>query len=426
MLNPRLLREEFESVNERLATRGKPENFDSWPSLDEKRREVLQEVESIRAEKNRLGPEIAKAKKEGADAAELMAQLKSMGEREKELAAEQERVEAELSSIELLVPNVPHESVPIGDDESANRLEKRWGEPREFDFEPKPHWEIGEALGILDFERASKISGARFAIYRGNGARLERALINYMLDHHRDRGYTEIIPPFLVREEAMVGSGQLPKFEPDAFKTADFNPRLFLIPTSEVPMCNMHAGEIIPAEELPLYYTAYSPCFRAEAGSHGRDVRGLIRQHQFNKVELVKVCSAETSYDELEKLTRDAEDILESLNLPYQRVTLSSGDMGIAAAKTFDLEVWLPGMNAYREISSCSNTEEYQARRSKTRYKEGAKGKPQFVHLLNGSGLAVGRTLVAVLENYQQADGSVIIPEILRPYMGGMEVLEGQ
>ena len=421
MIDPKLLRESFNDVQAKLETRGVPDNFSSWPELDTARRASIQELESLRAEKNRLGPEIAKAKKSGEDASELISKLKSSSEREKELEEAVRSSEEQLRTIELLTPNIPDESVPVGADESANRLEKKWGEIASFSYTPKPHWDIGEDLGILDFERGAKLSGARFTVYRGDGARLERACINFMLDCHRQSGYEEIIPPFLVREEAMVGSGQLPKFEMDAFKTNDVEPRLFLIPTSEVTMCNLHADEILEAEQLPLYYTAYSPCFRAEAGSHGRDVRGLIRQHQFNKVELVKLTTAESSFEELEKLTRNAEEILEKLGLPYQRVTLSSGDMGIAAAKTYDLEVWLPGMNAYREISSCSNTVDYQARRNKTRYRPEPKGKTELVHMLNGSGLAVGRTVVAILENYQQEDGSVIIPEVLRPYMGGQE-----
>lgn len=423
MIDPKLLRESFAEIKEQLATRGVPENFDKWTALDESRRSTLQELEGRRAEKNRIGPEIAKAKKSGGNADALIAELKSSGEREKELEETLREVEQQLRDIELLIPNVPDASVPIGADESANRLEKKWGEIPTFNFTPKPHWEIGEALGILDFERGAKLSGARFTVYFGDGARLERACLNFMLDCHRENGYLEVLPPFLVREEAMIGSGQLPKFEFDAFKTNDVDPRLFLIPTSEVCMCNLHAGEILEAEQLPLYYTAYSPCFRAEAGSHGRDVRGLIRQHQFNKVELVKLTSAETSFEELEKLTLDAESILEKLRLPYQRMTLSSGDMGIAAAKTYDLEVWLPGMDAYREISSCSNTMDYQARRNKTRYRPKPKGKTELVHLLNGSALAVGRTVVAILENYQQEDGTVRIPEVLQPYMGGQELL---
>lgn len=419
MIDNKILRDDFGGVKEKLATRGLPQNFDQWPALDEKRRAMLQEVEEIRAKKNRLGPEIAKAKKEGTDASELISELQGVGDHEKKLNSDISETEAALRDIELVTPNLPDESVPIGADESANRLEKQWGEKREFSFEPQAHWDIGEGLGILDFERAAKLSGSRFSIYIGDGARLERALINFMLDSHRESGYTEIMPPYLVREETMIGSGQLPKFEHDLFKTQGFEPKLYLIPTSEVALCNLHSGEILDAQALPLCYASYTPCFRAEAGSHGRDVRGLIRQHQFNKVELVKLTTSETSFDELEKLTRNAEGILEALQLPYQRITLSSGDMGIAAAKTFDLEVWLPGLAEYREISSCSNTADYQGRRTKTRYRTAPKEKPRFVHMLNGSGLAVGRTLVAILENYQREDGSVEIPEVLLPYMGG-------
>ncbi len=423
MIDPKRLRQEFPQLSELLATRGAPEGFERWPELDEQRRSLLGEFESIRATKNRLGPEIAKAKKSGEDADQQIAELKELGDREKSLEDQIREIELQLDWIELRIPNIPDESVPIGTDESANRLEKEWGERPTFSFQPKPHWEVGEQLGIIDFERAAKLSGSRFAVYRGQGARLERALANYMLDRHTKKGYIEIMPPLLVRDEAMLGAGQLPKFEEDAFKTADIDPRFFLIPTSEVALCNLHASEIIDAEQLPIYYTAYTPCFRAEAGSHGRDVRGLIRQHQFNKVELVKVTLPEDSFAEHEKLTEDAESILEELGLAYRRMTLSSGDMGIAAAKTYDLEVWLPGMDAYREISSCSNTVDYQARRSKTRFRRGPKDKPELVHLLNGSGLAVGRTVVAILENFQQEDGTVIIPEALRPFMDGKEKL---
>ena len=421
MIDPKLLREDFAGIKEALATRGLPENIDSWEELDKRRRALLQESESIRAEKNKLGPEIAKAKKAGESAGELQASLRQKGEREKSLGAELSEVEAELREIELLIPNIPEASVPIGTDEADNREEKLWGEKPSFDFEPKAHWDVAEALGIIDFERAAKLSGARFAIYRGAGARLERALINFMLSKHRKSGYEEIIPPLLVREESMLASGQLPKFRDDAFKTGEFDPQLFLIPTSEVALVNLHRDEILENNDLPLYYTAYTPCFRAEAGSHGRDVRGLIRQHQFNKVELVKITTPETSYDELEKLTRNAEEILEDLGLAYRRMTLSSGDMGMGAAKTYDLEVWLPGLDTYREISSCSNTTDFQSRRAKIRYRAEGSKKPSFVHMLNGSGLAVGRTVVAILENYQQADGSVVIPEVLRPFMDGQD-----
>lgn len=420
MIDPRLLRQEFAKTTELLATRGLPSNIADWPKLDARRRELIGEVEAIRGKKNSLGPQIAKAKKDGQDVSALFAELKSSGEREEQINGELAKIETDLLAIEQVIPNMPDSSVPIGTSSDDNREEKKWGTPRKFDFEPKAHWDIGENLGILNFEQARKLSGARFAVYRGDGARLERALINFMLEHHKKRGYIEIIPPLLVREETMVGSGQLPKFRAEAFKTAEFDPQLFLVPTSEVALCNLHADEILEEGQLPIYYTSYTPCFRAEAGSHGRDVRGLIRLHQFNKVELVKVCSAETSFDELEKLTADAESILETLNLPYRRITLCTGDMGIAAAKTYDLEVWLPGQGGYREISSCSNTTDFQARRSKTRYRQ-AGGKPQLAHMLNGSGLAVGRTFLAILENYQQADGSVIIPEPLRPFMGGQE-----
>lgn len=425
MIDPRLLRQEFAKTTELLATRGLPSNIGDWPKLDSRRRELIGEVEAIRGNKNKLGPEIAKAKKEGKDVSNLFAELKASGEREEQINAELAQLETNLLAIEQVIPNVPDSSVPVGTSSDDNRIEKTWGSPRKFDFEPKPHWDIGEALGILNFEQARKLSGARFAVYRGDGARLERALINFMLEHHKQRGYTEIIPPLLVREETMVGSGQLPKFRAEAFKTAEFDPQLFLVPTSEVALCNLHADEILEEGELPIYYTSYTPCFRAEAGSHGRDVRGLIRLHQFNKVELVKVCSAETSFEELEKLTADAESILEALNLPYRRMALCTGDMGIAAAKTYDLEVWLPGQGDYREISSCSNTTDFQSRRSKTRYRA-AGGKAQLAHMLNGSGLAVGRTFLAILENYQQADGSVIIPEPLRPFMNGQDKITGR
>ena len=420
MIDPRLLRQEFSRINEVLATRGLPENIGDWPKLDSRRRELIGEVEALRGTKNRLGPEIAKSKKEGKDVSALFTELKASGKREEQINSELNKIEIDLLAIEQVIPNVPDSSVPVGTTSDDNREEKKWGQIRKFDFEPKPHWDLGENLGILNFEQARKLSGARFAVYCGDGARLERALINFMLEHHHQRGYVEIIPPLLVREETMVGSGQLPKFRAEAFKTAEFDPQLFLVPTSEVALCNLHADEILDEAQLPLYYTSYTPCFRAEAGSHGRDVRGLIRLHQFNKVELVKICSAETSFDELEKLTSDAESILEALNLPYRRITLCTGDMGIAAAKTYDLEVWLPGQGGYREISSCSNTTDFQARRSKTRYRT-AGGKAQLAHMLNGSGLAVGRTFLAILENYQEPDGSIVIPEVLRPYLNGQD-----
>lgn len=418
MIDSKLLRQDFATTKERLKTRGLPENIDSWLILDEKRRKLIQEVEEIRARKNRLGPEIAKAKQTGQDVSTLTNELKLTGEREKQINQELVSLEEEQLGIELLIPNICDESVPVGTSEEQNKVEKEWGKKPTFDFEPKAHWDIGEALGIIDFERAGKLSGARFAVLRADGAKLERALINFMLEKHQANGYTEIMPPLLVRRETMIGSGQFPKFEDQAFKTADFDPQLVLIPTSEVALCNLHQDEILEADQLPLYYTSFTPCFRAEAGSHGRDVRGLIRQHQFNKVELVKMTSAETSFEEHEKLTRDAEGILEALGLAYRRVTLCTGDTGIASAKTYDLEVWLPGQGMYREISSCSNTTDFQSRRTKTRYRPEPNAKPQLVHMLNGSGLAVGRTLIAILENYQQKDGSVVIPEALRPFFG--------
>ena len=423
MIDTKLLRDEFASVAEQLATRGLPENFDQWPSLDARRKKVQQQVEEIRSKKNRLGPEIAKAKKSGENADILLADLKQSSVDEASLSSELEVLQKNMLEIEHRLPNIPHESVPVGKNESSNRLEKEWGEKRELSFTPKAHWDIGEELGILDFERAAKLSGARFALYKGDGARLERALYNFMLEEHTKSGYKEIIPPHIVRSDAMFGSGQLPKFASDAFQTTGDEDSFYLMPTSEVALCNLHAGEIVSADQLPLCYTAFTPCFRKEAGSYGKDVRGLIRLHQFNKVELVKICDEETSFAELEKLTRNAEGILEKLQLPYRRMTLCTGDMGIAAAKTYDLEVWLPSASEYREISSCSNTCDYQSRRNKTRYRTKQGEKPRYVHMLNGSGLAVGRTFLAVLENYQQADGSLEVPEVLQSFLGGQTTI---
>lgn len=424
MIDPKLLRENFEAIAQALETRNAPTNFHQWPALDGKRRALLLEIEQIRAKKNQLGPEIAAAKKQNVDVSNLLTELRESGERDKLLSTELESTEAALADIELRLPNIPHPDVPIGRSEEQNRVEKTWGQIPSFSFTPKPHWEIGEALGILDFERAAKLSGARFSLYMGLGAQLERALINFMLEHHSVRGYVEVIPPLLVRESTMQGSGQLPKFEDDLFKTAGFDPKMYLIPTSEVALVSIHGDEIFEKSQLPICYTSYTPCFRAEAGSHGRDVRGLIRLHQFNKVELVKITDAETSFEELDKLVLDAEAILEALGLPYRRVTLCSGDMGLCAAKTYDLEVWLPGLDAYREISSCSNTTDFQSRRLKIRYRDKHGDKPQLVHMLNGSGLAIGRTLLAILENYQQPDGTVRIPEALRPFMNNKEVIQ--
>lgn len=423
MIDLELLREDFAGTKNKLVTRTIPEDLDSFPNLDSRRKEIIVELESIRANKNSLGPEIAKAKKEGRDVSALLSSLKNSGDREKELAAALSEIEAQFEDLQLRIPNLPDQSVPQGKSSEENVVVKEWGTKPTFSFSAKAHWEIGEALGILDFESAALLSGARFSLYRGDGARLERALIAFMLDQHRQNGYEEIIPPFLVTADTMTGSGQLPKFEADLFKTNSTERTLYLIPTAEVPLCNMHREKILEEDLLPIYYTSYTPCFRGEAGSYGRDVRGLIRLHQFQKVELVKITNQETSWDEHEKMTRNAEGILEALGLAYRRVLLCTGDMGFCAAKTYDLEVWLPGQNGgeYREISSCSNTCDFQGRRTKTRYRPKAGGKPKFVHMLNGSGLAVGRTFLAILENYQQADGSVVIPEVLRPYLGGQE-----
>lgn len=419
MLEAKLLRENFENIQQLLEGRGAPESFSSWPSLDKERRSLIAEAENLRAKKNSLNPKVAAAKKAGEDATALFAELKEIGGVEKEISSKLEVVETQIAALELVIPNLPHSDVPEGLTEDDNVEVKRVGEVKELGFEAKSHADIGEELKIIDFERAAKVSGARFAYLLGDGARLERALAQFMLDKARANGYSEVIPPYLVRRDALVGSGQLPKFEEEVFKTAG-EQELFLIPTSEVSLCNIRAGEIVDAAELPIRMCALSPCFRAEAGSYGKDVRGLIRMHQFHKVELVIISNKESSYQEHEKMVSDAEGILEELELPYRRITLCRGDMGFSAAKTYDLEVWLPSQKQYREISSCSNTEGFQARRNKTRYRAG-KEKPEPVHMLNGSGLAVGRTLVAVLENYQQADGSVVIPEVLRSYMGGQE-----
>jgi len=425
MLDIKIIRERPEWVKERLRTRGEDYPIDEVLSLDKKRRELIQEVESLRHERREKSERIGKLKKEGKeDEAKVLSQeVKEIGEKIKALEAELKEVEENLRLKLSLIPNIPHESVPVGKDETENVVVKRWGDLPEFDFEPKPHWDIGEALGILDFERAGKITGSRFVVYWNEGALLERALINFMLDLHvKKHGYKEVLPPFIVNEKALFGTAQLPKFREDLFKLEDWE--YYLVPTAEVPVTNLHQDEILPEEVLPLCYTAYTPCFRSEAGSYGKDVRGIIRQHQFNKVELVKFTTPETSYDELESLLLDAEEVLQLLGLPYRVVVLCTGDLGFAAAKTYDIEVWAPGQNRFVEISSCSNFEDYQARRANIRYKPKDGGKPRFVHTLNGSGLAVGRTVMAILENYQQKDGSVVIPEVLRPYMGGLEIIK--
>ncbi len=417
MLDIKRIREDFEGVKARVEFRGKGDfGIGNVKKYDEQRRELLAEVEAMKNRQNTVSREIPKMKKAGEDTTEIMAEMKELSAKIKEMDGRLSEIEGNLRTALLNVPNTPYKDVQFGEDDTDNVELRRYEEPTSFDFEPKAHWDIGEDLGILDFERAAKISGARFTVYKGLGARLERAVINFMLDLHTEQqGYTEILPPFMVNRAAMTGTGQLPKFEEDMFYVPQKD--FFLIPTAEVPVTNLRANEIMDEAELPLYYTAYTPCFRAEAGSAGRDTRGLIRQHQFNKVEMVKFVAPETSYDELEKLTADAEEILKLLKIPYRVVRLSSGDLGFSSAMTYDIEVWMPSYGRYVEISSCSNFEDFQARRAGIRFRR-EKGKPEFVHTLNGSGLAVGRTVAAILENYQQADGSVVIPEVLKPYMG--------
>jgi len=419
MLDIRLIRERTEEVKARLGARGLNIDWDLLLKLDQERRDLLNAVEELRAQRRTASDQIAKLKRDKKPAEPLVEEMKSVGDRIAALEDELRSCEADLNNIALSIPNLPHESVPIGVDASANVEVRRWGKPPAFSFPAKPHWELGEALGILDFERAARMTGARFAVYAGAGARLERALLNFMLDlHTTEHGYKEVLPPYIVNRSSMTGTGQLPKFEDDLFRLADED--LMLIPTAEVPLTNLHREETVSEAALPLRYTAFSPCFRREAGSYGKDTRGLIRQHQFNKVELVTFSLPETSYEELEVLARHAESVLQRLHLHYRVVTLCTGDMGFAAAKTYDLEVWLPAQGVFREISSCSNFEAFQTRRAGIRYK-GRDGKSAFLHTLNGSALAIGRTFVAILENYQQADGTVIIPEVLRPYMAGME-----
>jgi seryl-tRNA synthetase len=420
MLDVKLLRENLDDVKARMATRGGEIDWDEFVRIDRERRDALANIERLKEKKNRLSGEIGRLKKSGVDATALMREGEEVSEAIRHADGPLADIEARFERFMLTLPNLPHASVKVGKNETENKEVRRWGEPPQFDFTPKNHWDIGEELGILDFTRAAKIAGARFTVYRGAGARLERALINFMLDlHTTENGYTEMLPPALANRNALIGTGQLPKFEEDLFHLAPGD--YFLIPTAEVPLTNLHRDEMIEREQLPIKYVAYTPCFRSEAGSYGKDVRGLIRQHQFNKVEMVKFAEPETSYDELEGMVRNAEEVLKRLKIPYRVVELCTGDIGFGAAKTYDLEVWLPGQNAYREISSCSNCEDFQSRRANIRYRKEKKGKPSFVHTLNGSGLAVGRTLVAVLENYQQKDGSVIIPEALRPYMGGLD-----
>ncbi len=423
MLDIKFIRNNIEKVEAMLKARNVDFNLDEFKELEKKRRELITEVENLKAERNRRSKEIGKLKKEGKLTDDIRAEMQALSDRIKELDNELRDIEQRFEEILLNIPNMLHESVPIGKDENDNVVYKVFGEKPEFGFTPKPHWEIGENLGILDFKRASKLAGARFSLYLGPGALLERALINFMLDvHTKEQGYIEVLPPFIVNRKTMTGTGQLPKFEEDLFKLEGLD--YFLIPTAEVPVTNIFADEILQEEDLPIYMTAYTPCFRKEAGAYGKDVRGLTRQHQFNKVELVKFTKPEDSYEELEKLLEDAEEILKRLGLHYRVVTLCSGDTGFSASKTYDIEVWLPGQQIYREISSCSNFEDFQARRAKIRFKRKGKKGTEFVHTLNGSGLAVGRTVIAILENYQQKDGTVIIPEVLRKYMNGMERIE--
>lgn len=419
MLDIKMIRQNVTEVKEKLANRGVDgAKIDEFVALDEKRRSLLVQVEEQKKLRNEVSGEIAQLKREKQSADDKIAQMKQVGQDIKTLDEEIASLDIQLKEIATTLPNIPHDSVPVGRDEENNVEVRRWSTPKEFDFAPKPHWEIAETLGILDFERGAKVSGSRFVYYKGLGARLERALYNFMLDLHvYEHGYTEMITPYIVNENSMFGSGQFPKFKEDVFQLE--NTDLTLIPTAEVPLLNYYNNEILEAQDLPVYFTALSPSFRSEAGSAGRDTRGLIRLHQFNKVEMVKFSDAEHSYEELEKMTQNAEEVLQKLNLPYRVMALSTGDMGFSAAKTYDLEVWIPAQEMYREISSCSNCEDFQAHRAMIRYRD-EEGKIQYAHTLNGSGLAVGRTVAAVLENYQNADGSVTIPEILVPYMGGV------
>ena len=425
MIDPALVRDHLDQVRAGYRNRGLDADADleQLATLETRRRRLIPEIEGLKREQNAAGDEVARVKRQGQDATHLFAASKARGQQIRQLEIQLEQTEHQRTSLLLSLPNLPHESVPVGRSAEENQEVRRHGTPRAFDFEPKPHWDLGVALGILDFERATRMSGSRFSVLMGKGARLARALINFMLDvHTSEHSYTEAEPPFLVNAAALRGTGNLPKFEQDLFKIAG-EWDLYLIPTAEVPLTNLHRDEILDGRTLPLRYTAYTPCFRSEAGTYGTDVRGLIRQHQFDKVELVKFTTPDQSYDELESLTRNAETILERLGLPYRTMLLCTGDMGFASAKTYDIEVWLPSQKTYREISSCSNTEAFQARRANIKFRSGGTGKAEHAHTLNGSGLAVGRTLVAILENYQQADGSVVIPEALRPYMGGVSAI---
>lgn len=425
MLDLKRIRTDFDTVAEKLANRGVDAAIlTELKELDAKRRELLVQAEELKAKRNTVSAEIAQAKRNKENVEDKIAGMQALSADIKELDAKLSAIDEQVSTIITVLPNTPHDSVPIGADEEDNVEIRRWGTPRDFSFEPKAHWDLGEDLDILDWERGAKVTGARFLFYKGLGARLERALYNFMLDEHIAEGYQEIITPYMVNHDSMFGTGQYPKFKEDTFELADTN--FVLIPTAEVPLTNYYRDEILDGKDLPINFTAMSPSFRSEAGSAGRDTRGLIRLHQFHKVEMVKFAKPEQSYEELEKMTANAENILQKLGLPYRVLALCTGDMGFSAAKTYDLEVWIPAQNAYREISSCSNTEDFQARRAQIRYRDEADGKVKLLHTLNGSGLAVGRTVAAILENYQNEDGSVTIPEVLRPYMGGVAVISAQ
>jgi seryl-tRNA synthetase len=423
MLDAKLIRENPDIVRDSLTKREASFNLDRLIGLDEKRRNLIKEVEAMKNRRNITSDEIAKARKSGVDARGSIEELRTLGKSIEVLERELRAVEGEWEMMSLEIPNIPHESVPVGSGEEQNEVVKVWGEKPSFDFQPLPHWDLGENLGILDFKRAAKITGSRFTLYKSHGALLERSLINFMLDLHvLEHGYTEVLPPFMVNRESMTGTGQLPKFEEELFKLSD--PDYFLIPTAEVPVTNIFRDEILKEGDLPIKYAAYTPCFRKEAGAHGKDTRGLTRQHQFNKVELVKFSRPDDSYEQLEGLLLDAEDVLKRLNIHYRVSALCTGDLGFSSAKTYDIEVWLPGQDTYREISSCSNFEDFQARRAKIRFRN-ERGRTEYVHTLNGSGLAIGRTVMAVMENYQLADGSIRVPDVLKPYMYGMNTITG-
>ncbi|OGP91812.1 MAG: serine--tRNA ligase [Deltaproteobacteria bacterium RBG_16_54_18] len=423
MLDLRFVRENIDLLKEKLILRGDDLDLTPFIQLEKERRELIQEVEALRSRRNQVSDEISRLKQKKGDASDLISRMRGVSDRIKALEDDLKEKEEWVQAFLLVIPNIPHASVPVGKGDADNKEVRKWGEPPAFAFEPKTHWDIGEALDILDFKAGAKLAGARFTLYKDLGARLERALINFMLDLHiNEHGYREMLPPFMVNRDVMIGTGQLPKFAEDLFKIEGLD--YYLIPTAEVPVTNIHRDEILDEQDLPIYYCAYTPCFRKEAGSYGKDTRGIIRQHQFNKVELVKFSVPETSYDELEKLLADAEEVLRRLEIHYRVVALCTGDLGFSAAKTYDIEVWLPGQGEYKEISSCSNFEAFQARRAAIRFRREGKKGTELVHTLNGSGLAVGRTVVAILENYQQEDGSVVIPKPLRPYMGGIERIE--